>query len=368
MKILFLAAGSSIHTIRWINALAQSRLEVVLATQQEPIEPVDPGVTVHRLPFSGELGYFRNVPALRRLLAEEKPDLLNAHYASGYGTTMRLSGFAPTLLSVWGSDVYDFPRKSPLHRWWVRGNLMAADQVASTSHIMAKQTLQVAPGLGQIAITPFGVETSQFVPTDDRVKAPDAPIVIGSVKTLAPKYGIDTLINAVALLIDDLKVDRPDLASRIRLRLVGGGPQADALKALAMERGIAGVSEFRGSVAHREIPAQLQDLDIYAALSRLDSESFGVAILEAGACGLPVVVSDAGGLPEVVLNGETGIVVPRNSPAAAAEALRKLVLDRGLHQRIGIAGRNHVATRYEWNSCVGAMIALYERVISQNRA
>lgn len=365
MKVVFLAGASSIHTIRWVNALSDAGVEVVLVTQHDGVEALRPSVRLHRLPYSGELGYFRNVAALRRLLALEQPDLLNAHYASGYGTMAQLSGFHPYLLSVWGSDVYDFPQKSPIHRWWLRRNLMAADTVASTSHVMAKQTRRIAPGLGQIAITPFGVETGQFAPGDACVKMPDAPIVIGTVKTLAPKYGIDTLINAVALLVDDLKGDRPDLASRIRLRIVGGGPQADSLKALAMERGIAVISEFRGSVAHREIPAQLQDLDIYAALSRLDSESFGVAILEAGACGLPVVVSDAGGLPEVVLDGETGIVVPRNNPAAAAQALRKLVLDRDLRDRMGVTARNHVTARYEWTACVDAMSALYQSVIDK---
>lgn len=366
MKILLLAAASSIHTVRWANALAQASVEVVLATQHDPLETLDAAIQVRRLPYSGEAGYFRNIGALRAILVAEKPDLLNAHYASGYGTTARFAGFRPYLLSVWGSDVYDFPQKSPIHRWWVRGNLMAADRVASTSHAMAEQTRLIAPRLRNIEITPFGVETDLFAPDDGEPNGSDAPIIIGTVKTLAPHYGIDTLIDSVAMLVNELKRDRPEVAARIRLRLVGDGPQADELKAYARNSGIADIVEFSGRVTHRFVPDQLRKLDVYVALSR--RESFGVAIIEAGACGLPVVVSDVGGLPEVVVAGETGFVVPRDDPAAAANALRQLVLDPDLRLRMGAAGRNHVVSHYEWKDNVSAMIDLYGRVIAEKRA
>jgi glycosyltransferase involved in cell wall biosynthesis len=368
MKVLVLAGASSIHTVRWANALAQANIELVLATQHEPLETLDAAIQLRRLPYSGEAGYFHNVGALKKILADEKPDLLNAHYASGYGTTARLSGFRPYLLSVWGSDVYDFPRKSPLHRWWMQRNLMAADQVASTSHVMAEQTRLIAPKLRQIAITPFGVDTANFASDGGENSTSGGPIAIGTVKTLAPKYGIDTLIDSVATLIEGLKRDRLETAGQIRLRLVGDGPQSDLLKARAHDRGIADIVEFQRRVPHRDVPDQLRRLDIYVALSRLDSESFGVAIIEAGACGLPVVVSDAGGLPEVVVAGETGFVVPRDNPAAAADALRQLVLDPDLRHRMGAAGRDHVIAHYEWKDSVNAMIALYGRVIADAKA
>lgn len=368
MKVLLLAGASSIHTIRWANALSHAGVEVVLATQHDPREALDGAVKLRRLPHSGELGYFRNVGLLKKILAEEKPDLLNSHYASGYGTTARLSRFHPSLLSVWGSDVYDFPRKSPLHRWWLRRNLMAADRVASTSHVMAIQTQRLAPQLAEVDVTPFGVDTDKFSPVVPLVATTDGPIVIGTVKVLAPKYGIDTLIDSVALLIDGLKRDHPQVAGRIRLRLVGDGPQAGELKARARQRGIESIVEFPGRVAHEKVPGMLRQFSVYVALSRLDSESFGVAVVEASACGLPVVVSDAGGLPEVVLAGKTGLVVPRENPAAAAAALRQLVLDPELRRNMGKAGREHVVSRYEWKHNVTEMISLYERIIAAARS
>lgn len=361
MKIVFLAAASSIHTIRWVNALSDAGVEVVLATQHEAREALRPSIRLHRLPYSGELGYFLNVAALKRLLAEAQPDLLNAHYASGYGTTARLCGFGPYLLSVWGSDVYDFPQKSPIHRWWTRRNLMAADQIASTSLVMAKQTRQIAPGLGQITTTPFGVETDRFAPLQDIEAAPKRTITIGTVKTLSEKYGIDIFIRSIASLVQRLRDKSQPLADRLTVRIVGDGPQRNTLETLAEDLGVREIIQFVGSVAYAEVPQELRKLDIYVALSRI--ESFGVAIIEAGACGLPVVVSDVGGLPEVVIDGETGFIVPREDPEAAAAALYNLVLDADLRHRMGQAGRAHVVSHYEWRDSVKQMIELYESVV-----
>jgi glycosyltransferase involved in cell wall biosynthesis len=109
----------------------------------------------------------------------------------------------------------------------------------------------------------------------------------------------------------------------------------------------------------------LHRLDIYAVPSRLDSESFGVAVIEAGACGLPVVVSDAGGLPEVVRDGETGLVVPRDDVPALQAALTSLVLDAALRERLGAQGREHVLREYEWGRCVDLMEAVYARTIAR---
>lgn len=362
MKVLLLAGGSSIHTIRWANALMHAGVNVAIATQQEFLDGLEPAIRTYRLPHSDGLGYFSNVPTLKRIIADEKPDLLNAHYASGYGTTARLARFAPTLLSVWGSDVFAFPDKSPLHRWWLRGNLMAATRVASTSHAMAAQTRCLAPSLGPIAITPFGVDTGLFAPKPDDLLSGDNAIVIGTVKALKPIYGIDILIESVALLMQRLKREAPRLAERIVFRIVGDGPEKKALESKVIECGIAGITRFDARVGHNQVPAVLRELDIYAALSR--QESFGVAVIEAGACGVPVVVSDVGGLPEVVVDGQTGFIVPIEDPQAAAGALHRLVLDADLRRAMGRAARTRVASMYEWRDNVGTMIDLYKEIIA----
>ena len=356
-RIALLGPANSIHLQRWAAALAQRSHAVLVISQHRCERALLPAsAEVIWLPHAGSLGYFRNAGPLRHALARWRPEILNAHYASGYGSTSALAGFAPTLLSVWGSDVYDFPYESAVKGWVLRRNLRRATAIASTSRAMARQVQRLTPERTHIAITPFGVDMLRFAPLTDA--PPRAGFTLGIVKTLAPKYGVDLLLRA----LKGLRADAEVLAAQpaLRLLIVGDGPQRAALEALARQLGVTAHCDFAGAVPHADVPLWLRQLDVYAAPSRLDSESFGVAVVEAGACGLPVVVSDVGGLPEVVVDGVTGLVVPRDDVPALQAALKRLVLDAGLRARMGEAARAHVAREYEWGACVDRMVACYD--------
>src|SRR5690625_2349445 len=111
MKVAFLGKRHSIHTVRWVNALAQRGHNVHLISSVGDGEPLDRRVTFHRLFFPPPSGFFLNSLQLQCLLKAIQPNVLNTHFASGYGTLARISGFHPNVLSVWGSDVYSFPEK-----------------------------------------------------------------------------------------------------------------------------------------------------------------------------------------------------------------------------------------------------------------
>ena len=361
MKVVILAPANVIHTQRWVEGLDACGVELVLVTQHPPGPWQAPErVRVMSLPFRGSTGYFFNAPALRHILRSEHPDLLNVHYASGYGTTAALSGFRPWMLSVWGSDVYDFPYENRLKGWWLRRNLRRADSIGSTSDAMAGQVRALVPGLvAEIVVTPFGVDTQRFAPRPQ----PHEGVVIGTVKKLEIKYGVDVLIGAFAQLCSRMG----DLVP-LRLELVGDGDQRAELELLAGKLGVAEKVCFIGAVAHVEVPRWLNRFDIYVAVSRLDSESFGVAVLEASACGVPVVVSDAGGLPEVVVSGETGLVVPRENVEALTNALEALVANEPLRHQYGAAGRVRVKAKYEWQYSVDHMIECFSALHANYRA
>ena len=320
---------------------------------------------VYQFPYRGFLGYFLMVPAIRKLLKTIAPDVVNVHYASGYATTARLVNYHPWVLSVWGSDIFDFPYKSFLHRYWVSSNIKSADSVASTSLCMAEQTRRIVPSLSNITITPFGVDIARYLtlnqPTRDE-------LVVGTVKVIDYKYGIDTLINAFALVKNKLIGDNNPIADRIRLRIVGDGPQIKEMKALASYLSLEDSVDFIGRVPHKKVAEELSKIDIFAALSRLDSESFGVSVIEASAAGRTVVVADAGGLPEVVINHKTGIVVRRNDPGEAAAAIYELVMDEQKRSFMGSEGRKHVSHLYNWDDCLNKMIAFYKTVARENGA
>jgi glycosyltransferase involved in cell wall biosynthesis len=279
---------------------------------------------------------------------------VNAHYATGYGLVARLVGFKPTLLSVWGSDVYDFPEKSFLHRWLLRGNLKSATAIASTSHCMAHKTAETFL-YEKVFITPFGIDEQVFAPSEKSEDVKDQ-IVLGTVKTLKHGYGIDVLIQSFAQAFKTL--GSPE---NLKLEISGGGPDLALLESLAKDLGGAKQVVFHGQVNHADVPKMLNRLDIYCVFSRF--ESFGVAILEASACEKPVIVSDADGPAEVTLDGQTGLVVPKEDIDASANTMVKLIQDEQLRKQMGKAGRQHVLENYTWDKSLDLMIDAYKETM-----
>jgi glycosyltransferase involved in cell wall biosynthesis len=363
MRIAMLANAASVHTVRWANALAERGLQIELISLEKAAPSLTPKVVCHELSMPRPWGYYLAAGKTWRLLRESQPDLLHAHYASGYGTLARRCLYRPAILSVWGSDVYKFPRKSPLHRRLVRKNILSADRVFSTSKAMAEEAVRVCGSLAQLSITPFGVDTELFYPhSGPRLTQ---SIVIGTVKTLRLIYGVDTLVRGFALCRQQIAhAGLVELADRMRLKIVGDGPERAALERLVAEVGVAPVTQFSGAVPYDRVIEMLHELDVYVAVSR--SESFGVAVLEASAVGLPVVVSNVGGLPEVVKKDKTGLIVPPDNPEALAAELSRLVTDTALRQKLGDAGRHYVVENYRWEDCVSRMIELYEEVVGKS--
>jgi L-malate glycosyltransferase len=363
MKIAMLAAGNSVHTMRWVNALVERGLDVYLLSV-DPFSPsISPRVTTIRLPIPAPTGYLLNRWWLNNLLRRIQPDVIHSHYATGYGTLGRVAQYYPKILSVWGSDIYRFPTKSSFHRRLLKSNLRNADCVCSTSNAMAEATRRLASDIRRLEVIPFGVDLKQFRPA---AVHNSNSIVIGTIKTLRNTYGIDVLIRGFALCRQMLAAKNPHLASRLRLKIGGGGPDRECLERLVAECRVADVSEFLGVIDHSLVPAQLQGFDVFVAMSR--SESFGVSVVEASACGLPVIVSNVGGLPEVVVHGQTGLIVQTEDHRALAVALLELVENAHLRSTLGGQGRKFVARKFAWHENVSRMIALYREIAPKSAA
>lgn len=362
--ILILSARSSIHTVRWVNALAERGHQVHLVSMHDGGDPLHPAVIHHHLKIPAPLGYFFNLPKLRSLLKKIKPDLLHVHYVSGYGTLASLSGFQPRIVSVWGSDIFNFPLVSMFNEWLVRWNVKHGSWVCSTSYVMAHQTLRIVPeAKGKLSVTPFGIDLESFKP--DSSKRNPRKIVISSVKTLDFRYGIDLLIRSFALLVRRLRVENPELAEKLELRIAGKGILRDRLEELTIDFDIEKQVKFLGQIPHRKVPEILAESDIFSAPSREDS--FGVAIIEASSCELPVVVTRVGGLQEVVVDDVTGFIVEKEEVQQLADAFYQLATSKDLREKMGKAGRQHVDRLYNWSANVSRMEWLYQSRLNERR-
>ncbi len=362
-RICFVAVlGDSIHTQRWVEAMHDRGHAVLLVTQRASLS--------RRVPVFNPYEHMPvRVPALhhalayaltRRAIAAFRPDLVHLHWLDASPWMIRLSRQWPrTVASVWGRDViWDGARPEPAARLArKRALLAAADEVTAITRFHAERTRPLlAPGQ-PLSVVPWGVDTARFQPA---VAGPDrAGPVIGFAKHYLPKYGPDVLIDAMAR----VHARRP----QARLVMVGHGDptpyqrQAEGL-------GLSGVVELRGAAAHDEVPALMRAFDVFCMPSVYDSETFGVAAVEAAASGVPVVATRVGGVPEAVEDGVTGLLVAPRDAAALAQALLALLDDPARARRMGEAGRRLAQTRFEWGASVDAMEAVYDRVLQRGLA
>jgi glycosyltransferase involved in cell wall biosynthesis len=357
MKVLLLAPSKSIHTHKWALYYKENGIQVKVVTfsdhySEENAKEVDTEILPKKLP--GKLSYFASVPSLRKIIREFKPTVVHAHYVSSYGLVGALTGFQPFFLSVWGRDIFQFPQKSTLNKKMVQFTLNKSEMVFSTSHVMAYETNLYTNK--SVFVTPFGVDLTRFKPMSE-IKSSDMKI-IGTVKALSDKYGIGDLIRAFAIV-------KEKSTEQLKLLIVGDGPQKEEYEKLVKDLGISDCTTFTGKIPNTEVPSYINKMHIFAVPSTENSESFGVAAVESMACGVPVVVSDVGGLPEVVRNGVTGYVVPKESPNQLAEKFLFLLENELVRQEMGHNGIKHVKENYDWKENASDMLNLYNQFFSK---
>ncbi len=369
MKVLLLSDANSSHTIKWVRALSKVGINIHLMS----LTPINnkiysdiQNVSAESFNISNKIAnqkktkfnkviYLTAIRKIQRRIKEFNPDILHSHYASSYGFIGALCNFHPYVISVWGADIYNFPLISIIHRKIMEYSLNKCDKILSTSNSMAEQIKKIINK--KVEVIHFGIDTNIFKKSEVIKKD---EIIIGTVKTLEEKYGIEYLIRSFKIVKDKL----PNIP--LKLLIVGGGSLEDALKKLTIELGVSNDTNFTGYINYSDIVKYHNQIDIYVALSIEDSESFGVAVLEASACEKPVVVSDVSGFTEVVDKNITGFVVHRKNINESADAIIKLVTDEKLRNEMGKAGRERVFKLYDWNKSVEDMIKMYKKLLEVN--
>lgn len=365
MKICFIAPANNYHTQKWCSWFKNRGHQVdVISFTEGKIE----GCAVHYINSgagvqSGDaqkIKYLFQARTVHKIIEKIKPDIINAHYATSYGTVAALADLPPYYLSVWGSDIYDFPNKSILHRMMLKFSLSEASWLLSTSKAMAEEAAKYTNK--PFEITPFGVDCNLFSPDKTKVKEGNAvntkngrEYVIGTVKSLSDKYGIATMIRATAI----LKKAHPDVL--VQLRIAGKGPQEAEYKTLAKELGIDEIIHWLGFISQDQAAAEWANMDCGIIPSESESESFGVSAVEAQACCTPVIISDIPGLMEATVPGKTSVVVPRNSPEKLAAAIYEMYIDADKRNSLGRNGRNFVCETYELNQCFSKIESIYKK-------
>lgn len=223
-----------------------------------------------------------------------------------------------------------------------------ADRVVANSRAAAEQLLREGVSRDAITVIPNGIDVRMYAPA--RSRTPRRTVT--TVANLRAEKGHDVLIRAAARVTRDI----PDAV----FQLVGDGPMHEVLAAAARSLGISHAVRFLG---HREdVPEVLHESDLFVLPSR--TEAFPNGVLEAMAAGLPVVASDVGGIPELITDGENGILVPVADEDALAAAILALMREPERATRLAAAARATIEARYSFDEMVRAFEAVYTDELS----
>lgn len=203
------------------------------------------------------------------------------------------------------------------------------------------------------AVVPNVIDTERFRPAPQR--RPPGLFHVVVTRNLEPVYDNATALAAFALAAPRL--------GNCRMSIAGSGPERARLEAQAAQLGVAERVTFTGRIDNAAMPGLYQSASVMLNPSRVDNQP--VSILEAFACGVPVVSTNVGGVPRVAEDGRTALLVPPGDPVAMAQALVRVATETGLAERLGAAGQAE-SRRYTWPAARLAWLDLYRRVTGQH--
>lgn len=360
--------GAAIASRSLARALQVQGHEVTVLTARSGDEPavrIEDGVTVHRvrcrrrgvhdMGLSGAL-VFLLMAALRlpRIVRATHFDCALFYFVVPTGLLAPLWSLLtrrPYVVALRGSDVPGYAADRVLT--WLHGLLkpVTARILRRAAHVVAnsdglRALAQRAFGAQPILVIANGVEAATFSPAP----VPDArrPALRAlCVARLIRRKGVDLLIDALA----------DPRCGEVVADVVGTGPEIEELRRACRERGVAARVEFLGHIDNAELPGVYRRADVFVLPSR--SESCSMAMLEAMSCGLPVIATRIGGMPELVRHGTNGYLVPADDAGAIAEGLGALSASPALRHQMGAASREIVRAHHDWHRVADGYTRLF---------
>jgi len=297
---------------------------------------------------------------LRGLVAAYKPHVVHAHMfgSNVWARLLRLTARIPVV--VCHEHTWSYDRRNKARIVVDRALSPLADAIIAVSEADRQKLIEVE-GLppNKVRVVYNGID---FARLDRRRPSHgggaewgprQGEAVLLAVGKLQEQKGYPVLLRALALVLKQVP--------STRLLIAGEGPLQSKLEMLAAELGVADKVSFLGFV--RDVGSLLLAADVFVMASYF--EGHPIALLEAMAAARPVVATSVGGVPEIVRQGETGLLVPPNDPHALAEAIVASVCDPALRRRLGLSAAEDVRRRFSIEGAIGRYVALYEELLSR---
>ena len=324
-------------------------------TRQRMESEID-GVPVRRLPRWFRLRSMPVCPALAREIRRANADIVHLHLPNPLASlSYLLSGDRSRLVITWHSDIVRQRALARLAQPIEDALLGRAAMIIATSPNYVESSPVLSRNRSRCKVIPFGVHPDTLRPRDAetvaKIRARYGPNIALAVGRLVYYKGFEYLIRAMP------RIDG-------RLLMVGEGPLRQKLERAALALGAADRITFLGRVSQEEVAAYFHAADVFTMPSTERSEAFGIAQLEAMACGKPVVNTRIdSGVPFVSLDGVTGITVPPGDSSALADAINRLFADKELAAKYGAAGKRRTEEEFSVALMARRTLELYREVL-----
>ena len=303
--------------------------------------------TLHDRDLAGIASICQQVASLKR---DFQPDLIHLHIGgtsiSSYFHLHTMRSYpAPTLISLHGLGP-ELPQQTPL----TEQLLTSGEWVAAVSDAILKQVRDFLPSITpRSSVVHNGLDVPALPPAPLNFNHP----VLLCLGRLTSEKGFDTAVAAFAMVAKHVP--------RARLIIAGDGPERPSLEDAVRALGLEAAVEFSGWIPPDSVPALMNDATLVLVPSRY--EAFGLTALEAAQMARPVVATRVGGLPEVVVDGETGLLVEPDDPVALARAIVTLLQDRERTHQLGQAARERAQHAFSLERCVDDYESLYHKLV-----
>ena len=310
-------------------------------------------------------------PSLFRLFRELRPSIVHTRNLAALEVLVPAwaAGVSVRIHGEHGRDVGDFDGSSKKYQWMRRlYSPFVGHYVALSRDLASYLTDKVRISRKRITQVYNGVDAVRFSPTDDiqRPLIPGCPFVgaqLWRVGTVGRMQTVKDQLTLTRAFIRALEI-APELKSRLRLALVGDGPLREGCQLLLDTAGVSALSWLPGE--RDDVPEIMRGLDCFVLPSL--AEGISNTILEAMACGLPVVATDVGGNADLVIHGVTGQIVPAGDVDAMAHSLVQLASSPELAQSMGRAGRQRILEKFSLDAMVGTYQGLYDRLLGTSES
>ncbi len=347
----FGAGGPQVRAVQLLAHLGPGYEHVVMAMDgcTEAAAMLPATVTVQFVTPPPRRGFVANVRVQRRWLREQRPELVLTYNWGAIETAAAARWLGLPLVHHEDGFLPDEVQRRLRRRSWLRTFVLRNTPVIVPSLVLrsiAAHDWRLRESL--VHHLPNGVDLQRF-----RLASPSPrELVVGTVGGLRAEKDHSTLLQAVS-----------KLASRPRVCIVGGGVLADPLRIEARGLGLSDVVEFVGPVV--DIAPSYAGFSVFVLSSR--TEQMPIAMLEAMACGLPVVATDVGDVRAILPPEAAAFLVPPGDPTALAAALERLLADASLRTQLGAANRRRVEERYEATTCLDRFVRVYEQALAARR-